>query len=373
MDKEATKFRSLFLMLLASFGLTFGVTAQEKQQNRNQQSRVSDLYVVSAKAGGVNYVVGKVYVKRNGDNTQTRTLAKKDELNDLDTVLTAETGKVEVLLNPGSFLRLAENSEIEFTNVSSDNLRLSLNRGSALIETTTFDEDGAGIVILTPAGEVAFAKSGIYRINVSPDKTVAISVWKGAAKSGGMLIKARRKVVLQNNLAAQEIAKLEKDSRDDFELWSKDRAKELVKANDSLRQRELSRALLAFNRNDISGFGNNFGNRSGAWVFDSFRNSYCFLPFAGAWNSPYGFGYNNFAWGPGSAGFASGRVFRQSGMPHSDNSGAANNFPGAGGSANNGAGGSVSAPSNPMPSSRPSPEMRPIPSRMGSKTSPIID
>lgn len=367
MAKATTTFRSLFFVLLAS--LTLSVTAQEKQppprekqRQQQQQSRVSDLYVVSAKAGGVNYVAGKVYVKRGGSE-RAQTLAKKDELNDLDRVLTGETGKVEILLNPGSFLRLAENSEIEFTDVSNDDLKLSLKRGSALIETTTFDKDGAGIIFLTPAGSISFAKSGIYRINVSPDQEVSISVWKGVAKNGNAVIKAKRKVVWRNNVNPEEVAKLEKESRDDFELWSKDRAKELAKANESLRQRELSRALLAFNRSDFGGFGSSFGSRSGAWVFDRLGGSYCFLPFnIGVWSSPYGFGYNNYAWAPGTAGFNSGAVVQPN---VSQPMVGAPNFPsGAGGGGN-----STPAAASPMPS-QPAPEMRSMPSRIFSKDFP---
>jgi hypothetical protein len=359
MRYRTTKFQSLFFVLLAS--LTFNLAAQDKQQNRNQNARTSDLYVVSAKAGGVNYISGKVYVTRS-ESERAQALAIKDQLNDRDKVLTGETGKVEILLNPGSFLRLAENSEIEFTDVTSDDLKLTLNRGSALIEATTFDKDGAGIVVATPAGTVSFAKSGIYRINVLQNDTVAISVWKGAAKSGNILIKAKHKVVLRNNVATEEIAKLENENRDGFELWSKDRAKELAKLNESLRQRELSRALMAFNRTGMGGFRNGFGSNSGAWIFDTFRGSYCFLPFyVGAWNSPYGFGYNNYASFPGSAGYNNGAIIRPSAISQ-PNTGMPN-FPGSGG------GNGAASPSNPMPS-QPSPETRSNPSRIFNKDLP---
>ena len=48
-------------------------------------------------------------------------------------------GRVEILLSPGSFLRLAENSEFIFSSTSIYNLKLKIVRGSAIVEASAVD------------------------------------------------------------------------------------------------------------------------------------------------------------------------------------------------------------------------------------------
>jgi hypothetical protein len=63
-----------------------------------------DRYIVSARAGGVNYVEGTVAVIRKSGRSGL--LLKGDTLEVGDRVSTGANGKAEILLNPGSFLRL---------------------------------------------------------------------------------------------------------------------------------------------------------------------------------------------------------------------------------------------------------------------------
>src|SRR5687767_8602611 len=89
---------------------------------------------ISAKAGGVNSVVARLRVTREGQQPQVVT--STDNLAADETVTTASSSNAEILLTPGSYLRLGENSEFEFEDISLDNLRLRLMRGSAIIEAT---------------------------------------------------------------------------------------------------------------------------------------------------------------------------------------------------------------------------------------------
>ena len=64
----------------------------------------NDLRVISARAGGVNLVTGDVRVRRAA-SADWVTLSTTDELKSGDTVRTGSAGRVEILLNPGSYLR----------------------------------------------------------------------------------------------------------------------------------------------------------------------------------------------------------------------------------------------------------------------------
>ncbi len=90
------------------------------QNNNKTISTTKDLYVISAKAGGVNYVEGQVIVA--GKNKRGGNLFKGDTVEVGDKVSTGADGKAEILLNPGSYVRLAENSSFEFLTTSLDNL-----------------------------------------------------------------------------------------------------------------------------------------------------------------------------------------------------------------------------------------------------------
>jgi hypothetical protein len=59
---------------------------------------------------------------------------KGDTLEVGDRVSTAANGKAEILLNPGSFLRLGGASAFEFNSTSLDDLELRLDSGSAILE-----------------------------------------------------------------------------------------------------------------------------------------------------------------------------------------------------------------------------------------------
>src|SRR5512141_281610 len=84
--------------LMAS--LTFVAAAQNRER-----------FGISAKAGGVNAVSGQVMVKREGQAPQLMT--SQDNLNSGDVVNTGYGSQAEILLNPGTYLRLGQKSEFQ--------------------------------------------------------------------------------------------------------------------------------------------------------------------------------------------------------------------------------------------------------------------
>src|SRR5689334_23056620 len=98
---------SLMLQVSMAIALCAGLAAVSQAQNREK-------FVISAKAGGVNFVSGRVMVRRTGQAEQL--LTDQDDLTSGDTVSTAAGSRIEVLLNPGSYFRMTENSEFELTD-----------------------------------------------------------------------------------------------------------------------------------------------------------------------------------------------------------------------------------------------------------------
>jgi hypothetical protein len=274
------------LVILASSSLAFA-------QNRER-------FGISAKAGGVNVVVGHVMVARKDQDPQL--LSSKDNLTAGEVVTTGSTGNAEILLNPGSYLRLAENSEFKFEDISLDHLQLRLAKGSAIIEATGVADMDLGIKISTPHANFSIMRSGIYRINVQPDSS-ELAVRKGRGSFGPNktdIVKGGNTITIGRGFSAQGKLPKEKDA---FEVWSKQRAEFLAKANEKLSQRTLNGYLSSFNGWDSWFWG---PRRFGLWTFNASFGCYTFLPFYYGWSSPYGHWYGSYYWRGNPSGGAFG-------------------------------------------------------------------
>ncbi|HEX9960328.1 MAG TPA: FecR family protein, partial [Pyrinomonadaceae bacterium] len=172
----------LRFFVLSAIGLSLIVTGAFAQTERDTRAinAASSIYVISAKAGGINFVEGKVAVARK--TAKSGYLLKGDELEIGDVVSTGAGGKAEILLNPGSYVRLGENTDFEFVDTSVENLKVKVNRGSVIFEVIADDE--FRVAVTTPGADFYVVKSGIYRVDVLSDGAGKIEVWKGLAEIG---------------------------------------------------------------------------------------------------------------------------------------------------------------------------------------------
>lgn len=275
-------FRHFFAVSLIAFLFSISVFAQKDKT----VSTTAQTYVISAKAGGVNLVEGTVTVLRKSGNSGY--LLKTDTLEIGDKVATGANGKAEILLNPGSYIRLAGNSEFEFITTSLDDLKLKLTRGSAMLE--VFADDDFRVIVNTPGAQFYAVKSGVYRVDVLSDGSAKIEVWDGKAKIGdtnASVVKSGREAIVNGNEVA--VAKFDRDEKDALETWSKSRAKELAKINSRLERNALRSSLVYSYQTNSWNLYNSFG----LWIADASFSGYCFLPFGYGWYSPYGY---NFGW-----------------------------------------------------------------------------
>lgn len=267
--------------------LSFAVFAAAQDDDR-VASAVGDMYVISAKAGGVNYVEGKVTVVKN---SRSGYLVKGDRLEIGEKVSTGADGKAEILLNPGSFVRLGENAVFEFASTALDDVKVKLTGGSAIFE--VFADNEFKVAIATPKANFYAIKSGVYRVDVLANGSGKISVWKGKAQIGEnteAVVKGGKAAIVTGNQVA--IEKFDRDDKDALEVWSKDRAKTLAKINSKLQRDDIRNSLL----NSFNSRGWGLYDSFGLWVLDRFSGYYCFVPFGYGWSSPYGYWYNRDLW-----------------------------------------------------------------------------
>lgn len=252
-----------------------------------------DQYVVSAKAGGVNFVSGDVSVKRQGFKV-IEPLTAQSNLESGDVVSTGISSRLEVLLIPGSYLRVGDNTEFEFSDSSLETLRVRLIRGSAIVEVTNNDDARSLLSVHTPQSSVTIDKRGLYRIDVLPNGTTQIFVRKGRAlvrNAAGEITKLEEGKYLSVRAVETATSKFDKKADGDYlDSWSRERSETVVAANRRLSDRSLASAYSSYRGLGNSRWG--FGASSGLWLYDPFFRGRTFLPFYGGLSSPYGHRYS---------------------------------------------------------------------------------
>jgi hypothetical protein len=319
--------------MCALVALVAGLISIGHAQNREK-------FGISAKAGGVNSVAGRVLVKREGQAQQL--LSSSDDLAPGDVVTTGADSQAEILLNPGSYFRLGENSEFMLVNNSLNDLLLKLVRGSAIIEATGPDDTGMRIIVATDQKRITIVRSGIYRINVQPGTTDLI-VRKGRALIGPEAadrVKGGKRVTFSAN--DTQIAKIDKHDQDQFDSWSKERGQALARANQKISFRSLHEQLSSVRWRWVYSAANPFG----LWTWSALSGCYTFMPFYYGWSSPYGRYYGSYLpiYPGGSYGSGSTLVGNPQTYPPNGPTGGSSGGPGRSG----GFGGSPSGPSGPM-------------------------
>lgn len=270
-------------------------TTEVPIQSANHIS-LPEQFIVSAKAGTVNFVEGVVTTCRAKDADNRRPVTVGGRLKAGDRLRTGADGRAELLLNPGSYLRLDRETEIVLTNPNLDALTIEVVRGGALFEVTGTDGTELFMRVLTPNGAINVARNGLYRVTVPTEGAPTVAVVKGriAVEQAGKLTPVKDKHLVTLDAATMTTAKLDKKAQDDFDAWSRNRAKTLRDANGRLKDRDVLAAFNGWRQNGAYGFG--YAPFFGLWLFDARLGGYTFFPFYSFWNSPYGFGYGT-SWG----------------------------------------------------------------------------
>ncbi len=161
-----------------------------------------------------------------------------------DFIKTASNSYTELLLQPGNYLRVAADTEIQIINDEHDRMRLKLNRGTVSFEIlsrenlNSFFTGGSEvrylIRVLTPDTGVFVSEPGIFRISATPGGQTELIVRNGSAAIKGQQVKAKRRaVVSKDNVTITEI---DSKNEDTFDVWARERADTLVRTNKSLKK-----------------------------------------------------------------------------------------------------------------------------------------
>lgn len=127
-------------------------------------SQLSAQAVISTHSGLVNYHEGSVFVD---DQPLDQKFGTFSSLKDGSTLRT-EKGRVEILLTPGVFLRLDENSAVRMVSNALTDTRVEFLRGAAIVDsndTAAGNSAANSLVVVYKSYELRFPKPGVYRLD----------------------------------------------------------------------------------------------------------------------------------------------------------------------------------------------------------------
>ena len=223
---------------------------------------------VSARPGLVNFVEGEAFLNGNPVLEGTR---NPSYLNANDTFWTRE-GKAEILLLPGTFLRIGANSQIQMLSPSLVNTRVALIQGEAILEVDGLIK-GSQIEIIDNGAVMRIEKNGLYRLTAG--LVPAAGVIQGSAQVTllGQTIKLGkgRQTVLVGTLESE---KFDLSVDDDLYAWSSVRSQYEAAANYSA-----ATTLAASGQLNVTG-----------WYYSDLLDCWSWLP-ARICYSPFGWGF----------------------------------------------------------------------------------
>jgi FecR protein len=227
--------------------------------------------VISARSGLIHYTEGEVFL---ADKPVVQKLGEYPAMKAGEHLRT-ETGRAEVLLTPGVFLRLSENSEIAMTTNALTDTRIDIVKGSVLLEAGEISKEQA--IELTVQGSVLDVKKrGVFRIDAGTPPRVRVFDGEITVADVGrsLTVKEGRQALLTS---VPVIEKFSKEDTDSFYRWAGRRSGYLALANVSAARRMYD----------------NYGPgwTTGGWYFNPYFGMFTYFPgrgrYTNAWNHSY--------------------------------------------------------------------------------------
>jgi hypothetical protein len=237
-------------------------------------------YTISAKPGVVNYIEGHVFL----DGKPVAASSAKAVFVNAGATISTDVGKAEVLLTPGVFLRLSDNTQVKMVAPSLTDTQLEVKKGEAMVEADDIVKDSQ-ITVMTAGATVKIDRNGLFKISAGDSPSVAVlegktNVFIGDKKTD--VGKGREFFIADN-----KTKKFDTKRPDELYAWSNIRSEYNAAAS-----YQASKDASAAGYGGVWG-GYGFGGYSNpGWAWNSAFNSWSWLPGgAGSFYSPFGYGF----------------------------------------------------------------------------------
>lgn len=209
---------------------------------------ISAQSVISAHAGLVQLADGSVFLD---DERLEQKAARFDQMKD-GSELRTQDGRAEVLLTPGIFLRIGNDSAVRMVSNRLIDTRVRFLSGSAIVDSADAPQNSAVTMIYSDY-VVRIAGEGRFRFNSNPPELI---VDEGEAKilfdGKSLVVRSGYALPFAPNLAARKFRIGDGDNLDD---WSKSRNAAISRNN-----------LEAANTSDLSGVIDDWQNDRAAYL-----------------------------------------------------------------------------------------------------------
>jgi hypothetical protein len=236
----------------------------------------------------LNYVEGQAYVA--GERLDHDSIGKTTV--EVGQTLSTNTGKAEILLTPGVFLRAGDNTAVKMMAAGLADTDLSLMQGHAMVEVDQIYPQN-NIRMMEGNATARIMKPGLYDFDLQQNE---MRVFDGQAmvQEGDRQIKLKAGHELAVAAGGPEKAeKFDKNamSGDDLYRWSSLRSDYEAEANV-----DAGRLVVADGRYGAGFWGPGWGPGWwgpgwGGWYWDPWFSAFTFMPGGGIFYSPFGWGF----------------------------------------------------------------------------------
>jgi hypothetical protein len=237
--------------------------------------------------GTLNYVEGQASIASETLNAKSIGSVSLE----LGQTLTTGSGKAEVLLTPGVFLRVADNSAATMVSPSLTNTEVALDKGQAMVEVAEIHKDNL-LRVQEDGATTQLLKTGLYAFDAGSGD---VRVFQGEA----LVQDGERQITVKGghelDLQAGGNLKTRKFDKKSFEQ------SDLYRFS-NLRSEYLAEANVDAARIYVTGGPGWFGP---GWYWDPFFTAYTWIPGEGFLYSPFGWGFYSPGW-VGYAGYYGG-------------------------------------------------------------------
>jgi hypothetical protein len=247
--------------------------------------------VIGAKSGVINWAEGDVFL---ADKPYTMQPTQFGEVKE-NMILRTEEGRAEILLPPGVFFRVGENTSFKMISNRLVDTRVELLTGSAVMEIDDVDK-GAAVTLVEKNAVVTLAKAGIYRFDTEPAQ---VKVFKGSmeVEIGGQTVTVGAGKMLPLGGAVAIAEKFDTNQTDTLDRWSRRRAEVVASANVSAAKQAHYGTMGSA---DPCMYGGVYGSgpygtgpygrpAMGTWGYNPWYGFGTYIPCNGRLNSPYGY------------------------------------------------------------------------------------
>lgn len=227
----------------------------------------------TALPGTVNYVEGNVDL---GNQTLNSKSVGSATLEPGQSLLTNQ-GKAEMLLTPGVFVRLDDNSVVQLVSGDLTKTEVRVDRGAAMLEVDELHKDN-NLMVADNGATTHIEKTGLYEFDADHAQVL---VYKGEAQVEEGDQHAKVKGGHELTLTAAKL-KTQKFDKDKYE------ASDLYKFS-SLRSQYIGEASADEAQVYVG------GGWAPGWFWDPWFSAYTFFPGGGFLYSPFGYGWGFFS------------------------------------------------------------------------------